>query len=331
MDVEELAAYIPRVVRDRLAATHAPLETSVADRRHGAVLFVDISGFTPLAEQLARRGPVGAEDLSRLLNASFGRLGALVTASGGDVLGFAGDSLRALWSVTEGRPPDDALVCASQCALAVAEELTGSTVMPGIQLSLRMGLGAGEALLLDIGAGDGPRFLLAAGEAVEQAIVALERARGGEVVVAAERWNPKRLAGEQLSDGAYKLVAVTRPAPPWPVPGAEVATHLGALLMPYVPRPAATTEGPGREWLAELRRVSAIFVNLKDLHLGAPGSLGRLAAATGTVQAVVDRYEGTLLKLTFDDKGLVMVVAFGLPPLAHEDDPERAARAALDI
>ena len=35
--------------------------------------------------------------------------------------------------------------------------------------------------------------------------------------------------------------------------------------------------------------------------------------------------------MSLDDKGASLVAAFGLPPLAHEDDAIRAGRAALAI
>jgi len=48
------------------------------DDRHmqvdGTLAFVDISGFTRLTERLARKGNVGAEEMSDLLNATFSAL-----------------------------------------------------------------------------------------------------------------------------------------------------------------------------------------------------------------------------------------------------------------
>jgi class 3 adenylate cyclase len=45
--------------------TLAPLE----EQFPAAVLFADISGFTPLTETLAQRGAEGPEEMTRLLNA----------------------------------------------------------------------------------------------------------------------------------------------------------------------------------------------------------------------------------------------------------------------
>ncbi len=48
-------------------------------------------------------------------------------------------------------------------------------------------------------------------------------------------------------------------------------------------------------------------------------------------QRGVYHYEGSLNKFLVDDKGATLIIVFGLPPLAHEDDPERAVLAAMFI
>ena len=55
--------------------------------------FVDISGFTNLSERLARRGRIGAEELTEVLNRVFGSMLELAYARGGVLLKFGGDAL----------------------------------------------------------------------------------------------------------------------------------------------------------------------------------------------------------------------------------------------
>ena len=47
-------------------------------------------------------------------------------------------------------------------------------------------------------------------------------------------------------------------------------------------------------------------------------------------QLVLDEHGGSILQLTIGDKGAYLYGVFGAP-IAHEDDPERAVRAALAI
>ena len=55
-----------------------------------AVLFADVSGFTPLTAKYAQQGPVGAEILVRELSRYFGQLVDVITSYGGDIVKFAG-------------------------------------------------------------------------------------------------------------------------------------------------------------------------------------------------------------------------------------------------
>ena len=50
-----------------------------------------------------------------------------------------------------------------------------------------------------------------------------------------------------------------------------------------------------------------------------------------TLQEAIYHFEGSVNKLSVDDKGVTLVAAMGLPPLAHQDDPVRGARAALEV
>ena len=83
-------------------------------------------------------------------------------------------------------------------------------------------------------------------------------------------------------------------------------------------------------WLAELRRVTVMFLNLTGLDFTA--SRRRWPRPRRHSQALArgaGHYEGSISKFSVDDKGTVLVAAFGLPPLAHEDDAARAVQAAL--
>ena len=84
------AAYLPADRRQALAR-----DADLPDRTHGAALFTDISGFTPLTEALARTlGPrQGADALTRQLNRVYDALIDAVDSTGGSVIGFSGDAI----------------------------------------------------------------------------------------------------------------------------------------------------------------------------------------------------------------------------------------------
>src|SRR4249920_322566 len=88
--MDTLLAFIP-IDRQLALASATPLRTQT----HGAALFADISGFTPLTEALVRAlGPRrGAEELTRQLNEVYDALIAEVDRYGGSVTGFSGDAI----------------------------------------------------------------------------------------------------------------------------------------------------------------------------------------------------------------------------------------------
>ena len=47
------------------------------------------------------------------------------------------------------------------------------------------------------------------------------------------------------------------------------------------------------------------------------------------LQKIVFIQQATIKELTQDDKGIVMVVGFGIPPSVHDDEPTRAVRSAV--
>jgi class 3 adenylate cyclase/tetratricopeptide (TPR) repeat protein len=319
--VEALASFLPdRLVR-RLVERPEDAGRPHADRMVAALLLADISGFTAITERLARRGPGGAEELRGLLDGAFEPLLELVAGTGGDVLKFAGDALLACWPAA-GPDPGPALATATEraagCAEAMQAALQGYAAARGIPLALRIGVGAGEVVVLDVGGRRERRELLVAGAAVPQTTGATEQAQPGQVLLSGPA---SRLLEEHLLDGKAGGGPPAAARPPLPE-GTE------DLLAPYLPRAMLTSMVAGHEeWLAELRQITVLFVNLPDLdHQAALDEAQQVMLA---LQGALYRYQGSINKLSVDEKGTTLVAALGLPPLTHEDDPARGVQAAL--
>ncbi|HXQ56877.1 MAG TPA: adenylate/guanylate cyclase domain-containing protein, partial [Actinomycetes bacterium] len=184
-DAGALASFLPdRLVR-RLVEDPQGAGQAQADRTVGALLLADISGFTAITERLARR-PDGAERLRGLLDGAFQPLLELICGTGGDVLKFAGDALLACWPAAgpdQGRGLAAATATAVGCAEAMQAALGRFAAAQRLPLALRIGVGAGEVVVLDIGGERERRELLVAGAAVPETTGAAERARPGQVVL----------------------------------------------------------------------------------------------------------------------------------------------------
>ncbi|MFY8106323.1 MAG: adenylate/guanylate cyclase domain-containing protein [Elstera sp.] len=185
--------YVPRSVVDTLL-THDGAIGIRPERRTVTPLFTDLQGWTSLAETLA------PEQVTEILNAYFAALSDEVTAAGGIIVDFIGDSLFALFGAPNLVP--DHAAQALKCALAldrVAQKFSQEQAARGIRLGVtRIGVHSGLATVGSFGAAHRLKYDAA-----------------GDVVNAASR-----LEGTNKVFGTRLLVSrivldQTPPAPDW--------------------------------------------------------------------------------------------------------------------
>lgn len=323
-----LASFVPRALRETLARGEVPERIAV----DGVALVADISGYTSLTEALAAKGEAGPEELSAVLNASFSRLVDLVYLYGGDVLSFAGDALMAVWSAPGGDARRGALLAAA-LARAIHEQ---GPVSAGEEapVRLRVGLARGTVEILPLEGAGGRWTTLVGGPAVSAANEALRRVSPGQVGATAALWSllEGEAEGSPLADGMISLNALRRPTPTAPLPPPPLDGRREERFRDFLPAAVSSRLGAGQSaWLAELRTVTALFVNLTGLRGDRLPPQAELAALVRALGEPLARFEGALDRFTVDEKGVSALCAFGLPPLSHEDDASRGVRASLAI
>ncbi|MBM3275127.1 MAG: AAA family ATPase, partial [Candidatus Sericytochromatia bacterium] len=205
--IDTIVSYVPRMVVRRHALDAAgplkPEETYFP----AAVAFVDVSGFTKLAERLAQQGPEGAEELTRVLNAHFGPLIDRIHAYGGDVAKFAGDALVALWQAASETDLREIVSRATACSLALQDVMAdlASRGATGASepLSIKVTVGCGEMRLAQVGGVSGRWDVMVTGHALADIGEIAHDAEPGRVLVTR---GVGRLLGEAMT------VAGTLPA-----------------------------------------------------------------------------------------------------------------------
>ena len=160
----------------------------------------------------------------------------------------------------------------------------------------------------------------------------------GQVVVSKEAWGliKKQAGGSTLSSKDVLIQKLKVQLKPQSLKRsrAQDPTVL-TLLRRYIPAvvvPHLSLQGAA--WAAELRTITVVFLNLGIQGIDRmpdPEEVDKLQAVLARVQAAIYRHEGSLNKFLVDDKGATLLAVFGLAPLAHENDPERAVLAAMDI
>jgi class 3 adenylate cyclase/tetratricopeptide (TPR) repeat protein len=317
----ELGPYVSRFAQYVLAQDpSAPRAVEAFESGcESAMLFVDVSGFTDLTERLAAGDARGAEAIGAALNDHFARVLGLIAHWGGLVHRFAGDATIGVWPAATHGSIASAARRAARCALAIQERApVGHT---SDHLRQRAVVVAGSVRIVHVGGVDGRWELLAMGEPWTQVRIADRAAAPGDVIASAPCWSliADDALGTTVDDGCARLTSVEvepldRVEPPRPID-----------LTPFVSRPTLAQVAAGQvEWLAELRRITSVFIGIDTASVTDALPIDRLQAVTVALQAVTSGHEGSVTQFDVDDKGLVVLVTFGTVFAFHEDDPLRA-------
>jgi class 3 adenylate cyclase len=305
-----------------------------------AVMLIDVSRYTALVEQLARRGQEGLENVPKLLNLSYARCAERIADSGGEVLCFSGDSLLVYWPA-EAKGLHAAVHSAVACANTICRSGNeDSRASSEISPALHIGIGAGRLWAAAIG-GQPVWNVLARGEAIMQAAAAQAAARSWHYVISAEA--TQAITGNDAPMSLGRPQQEFRSPPP-----AEWLT--GFLPLQLIDVLASPSPGPTavRGMLAidaeddihveaslaalnEIRPVSALFARIVGLEDGDPLALSKHQMICVSLQELMRAREGPPGELFYDDKGLVFSAAFGIRGNFHRDDPRRAVDAARAI
>ncbi len=362
--LDMVVTYLPRhLVRALWPAYEIhPIEPVGGEFLDGTLLFADISGFTAMSERLSTLGREGAEQITDLVNRYFSAMLEVIFSYGGDLFKFGGDALLAFFPDVEGKESVNALCAAWEMQRAMAAFHRVETSLGTFPLRMKIGMHAGAVFAARVGNEHGREFIVT-GPAVNATARAESLAQAGQILVSSavvERASSVRLQmdvapgpddhsivtwmeGWGGSPSATKLPSASELIMPKDPPLVSIRRLVAALdrLTPYLPsgllpRLAAAPA----QWRSggEHRPVTVLFANFvgaSDLivRLGKEGAAEIAHALNGyfgAMQQAVVRYGGVINKVDLYDHGDKLMVLFGAP-VAHENDAERAMRAALEM
>lgn len=334
--LKTLAKYASQRLLSYLESRPQVPDEPIAMSFPAAVLFADMQNFTVLAERLTREDPrLGVQKLAGYLDIYIGRLVDIITECGGDIVKFAGDACFAIWPAEDSTDLFRAVRLATNCGLAIQKQLHNYRVDDDVTLALRVGVSAGELHELHLGGYLERWEQLFAGTAMGQAGQAGTRAQPGQVVLGPRAVHEleKGGAGQRLNSGD-RTGYLGVPALPvnqlsGPLERSVIPPSAREAFNVYVPRAVLVGDATGMR--AELRPVTVLFCKVKDVEFTAHTPAAVIQIIMLVMQECVYRYEGSLNRFGVDEKGAILLAAFGLPPLVHADDPIRGVRAALDI
>jgi predicted ATPase/class 3 adenylate cyclase len=287
-------------------------------RFRARVMFIDLTDFTPLTEQMMLRDKDGAEQLSVLLNGIFGPLVSLVYKYGGFVPYFAGDAFSGIFPIQ-----DDCIEVPDfiQVANEMRDLVRGLPPVEQFRVGVKLGLSEGEVEWGIVG--DQIRNFYFKGQAIDGSSNAQKKAQEQEIIVdhTLLRSVPKSIklipVGEQKD--YYRLDQIPRhditrqPAVLAEKPSDEIAKHfLHSSILDV-------------DLTGEFRYVISSFLSFEGVE-----SYEDMNNFVTLVLDTFESYGGYFKEIDFGDKGGVLVGFFGAP-VTFEKLEDRALECVCTI
>jgi len=254
-------------------------------------------------------------------------------------------------------PMTTAVLRASACCLEIHKRLhMFDTGVDDVRLCLHIGVGCGQVTILQVGGVVPPETHVArceyliAGPPIEQISIAEPLAKNGETCLSPQAWDHVRGCvvedtSRALDDRPEYHLLLKMDESKYTFPTIKYSamerdtrrekqfalTEL-SVIRRYIPSAVfKQIEGGTLTYVNEMRTISTIFISGSGVDVSTDAGALVAQELMASVQRICYAMEGTLNKFVIDDKGMLFLLVFGLPPLVHPDDPTRAVLACLEF
>ncbi len=304
-----------------------------------AVLFYgDISGFTSMSEKLAKLGKEGAEEVTKIINHFFEPLIEIILKWGGDILGFGGDSILAVFTDNKWKHPKElrALEAAKQTINFVKKHERIETKKGRFQIKMHTALTSGKVYFKDLN-----NDFFIGGKLANQLINIVEKAKAGEIVTNAAFQKIVKEGFRKTEKSIWKWInKKTKPLEP------ETEKEILQTIQKKVSSRIETLTPYLTEWIRERiylkptfdpkdgehRKVTTVFLHFTGISYEKEPekSAFLIKGFYKTLSETSEKYGGYLNKLDVSSTGERAIIVFGFP-IALEDDEKRAALFAYEM
>ncbi|MFH2055326.1 MAG: adenylate/guanylate cyclase domain-containing protein, partial [bacterium] len=328
-------SYLPRLLLDWFAKS-ASVERHNETAHQGILLFADASGFTALTRELSRRGPIGNELLTNLLNNMFTSLERAFSAYDGDILKFSGD---AVWCYLPGEI--DIARCHAQILTAVDALNRSQSICSEFPIGLHAGAELGDFCLASVGNADSRLEFEIHGQLIHTVYEACDLASNRQLALGPTLAAWVADSGTSLSSsGAFSLYEpLTETAgetlcEPRPRSEPDIDREDFALYVPITVRERLLNLADAAKLENELRKVTVLFASLSPLpqtnEIGAGRATEALQELCAAIFASVREHGGSVARLDPFKEGHKLLVLFGALSKS-EGEKHTALKVAREI
>lgn len=282
----------------------------------GFTLFMDISGFTSLTEQLMTFGKEGAEVLSEIMSRIFTPVVTAIYQRKGFIAGFAGDALTA---VLPGCSEVEQLFGLSLEIREIFHQQNPQKTKYGeFFLSVKIGLSAGEVKWGIIGEDDHKAYYFR-GKAITGCASAEKLCEQGDIIFdinLAGYTQAGTIEYHERGEEYYLLDNVQQTKDKSLLPKLQPVSF--EIAEKFVGK--EVIQNPKR---GEFRDVVSVFISFNENI-----DSDELTSFVREIIRQTDAYKGYFESIDFSDKGGIILVVFGIP-LSFENNIERALLFSL--
>ena len=349
------------VQRERRRSSYSNAALTQFTKMHADEIVKNAMGEGGLNDELISKNTASnmsmtSEETSNILNDYFTKVLEIIYKHRGDVIKFAGDALLTMWkckTITKGTTEEvisesaaeyqEAMKLAVSCAKAIQDQLA-NYVPPGpvrnVVLKNKISISAGEVLGFHVGGVSDRMEYFIAGKPLDEMAELTKSTSANEIVVTRSvkshlenvaKFQPLP-AVDDPGKTVFLLVDIRRFNPR----NAEEAFHLEPAMCDkisqYVPSTVKLAVSDSKaNSISEIRRLSILFITFSGIEYTAPTALKFVQEIITAVQHALYKYEGALRQFLVEDKGSVLIAAFGVPPHSNEDYAWRAVMASMQI
>lgn len=323
-------SFVPAIIRKKYSSAKQRDEPFIAED-HAALLFIDICNFSPLCNRLMKDNVNGVERITEILHDHYDFVLSVIAGYGGQPLFFAGDGLMSAWPGDKATAEESVRLAASCARKIISERATAAD--DDNLLSLHAIVSVGPWQMTELDGVHGNRLYSFFGDVFSTLTLSSKNKAPNEVLISNGALAClKEVKSRPVKFETSVLLHFPFSSPKAESPEQEFPEEAAQALRSFVPHTLAFPLNRERlEWIAETRPVTILYVRLSNNGRGPSANLKQLHESVSAVRPLVEECEGLMNQVWVDEKDSNILICFGPPPSAHNDNPERSVRLAFEI
>lgn len=332
--MKKIYAHLPQYILKTLEKENLNSIVSHPRKVEGAFVFMDVSGFTSLSENLSQYGREGTEVLTFEISRFFGKALESVFLFGGDVIKFGGDALTIFFERKRGEEKYLLGLRACVASVEVIEALKNyqaETKFGNFPLKLKVGISYGDATFIVLGDIAKRLEYIFSGNPLDSSAEAEHHCDPIDIVIDKDMADlVKNYVDIKIkSEGFYLLQSVHKRERYFnELFDFKVQEELIKKFM--IPSVFNQINIGGKNLLSEHRPVVSCFVSFPSFNLENKDNCDHLQDYFLKVIELLKGFGGSFNRMDMGDKGSKFLCFFGAPE-SYLDNEERAVSFAYEL